>query len=103
MWRGAATLFSDSSHPFHTSMIPRGFSSLNLALYTREATACLPAHPTDCSSRCSLNHQAGDLLLLAAGDVGLVNRTLDRVRRYIAADLKVLTTVDLTAHSRSLG
>ena len=32
------------------------------------------------------------MLLLAAGDVGLVNRTLDRVRRYVAADLKVLTT-----------
>jgi hypothetical protein len=33
--------------------------------------------------------EAGDLLLLAAGDVGLVNRTLDRVRRFLAADLGV--------------
>jgi hypothetical protein len=33
--------------------------------------------------------EAGDLLLLAAGGVGLVNRTLDRVRRFLAADLGV--------------
>ena len=30
-----------------------------------------------------------DLLLLAAGDVGLVNKTLDRVRQYVARSLEV--------------
>jgi hypothetical protein len=34
---------------------------------------------------------AGDLLLFAAGDVGLVNRTLDRVRQFVAKTLEVRT------------
>ncbi len=32
----------------------------------------------------------GDLLLLAAGPTALVNRTLDRVRQYLARDLKLI-------------
>lgn len=32
----------------------------------------------------------GDLLLLAAGAIGVVNKALDRVRQYIARELKLI-------------
>ena len=38
--------------------------------------------------------KAGDLILFGAGPKNIVNRTLDRVRQYIAKDLKIISTND---------